>query len=490
MKLLFPIICIFALATSLSAEEAEPSTEPLSLASQAMIQQVLKSLGDNLGRYNADPKMLSEAVANTLERADQIVEASQTKNQAETEALIAKIETTCLEAENPADLDTLFKKVTEQSLTSANPYGNGDRGQLSGAVTIIGSWQDLLNNRASGDAQAALRSIEQILRSLSQSPCISRSKVLAIKKEIETNATEQKREQAALKEKSRLDQYARQNLEQQREQDEMQRRQNPVLPDPEWPETLGSVSEIAPLLERLQALVLKFQKEFPGRGSASYGTFETRLFAVQRAAAESESSRPAGVIEVLGKSGESHARQQYINGRPNMFPPPASLINTISDFEAELLRSSFQSLFGDAAEVVPEDTESPRSYIGKIAKTLAGNGRYDELLELLPLISMSSIYGVGGDSSWIKADTEGIAAFLQANAFLEADDLRNAVPAFRKVIESGGRYAPIDESAETLARTEREIPGRDEAHPLSITRQPAGMPRRPARYHPPSHRDG
>ena len=148
MKLLFPILCISALATSLSAEEAEP----LPLASQTMIQQVLKSLGENLGRYNTDAKMLSEAVASTLERTNQIVEASQTKNRAETEALIASVEKTCLEAEKPADLDTLFKKVTEQSLTSANPYGNGDRGQLSGAVTIIGSWQDLLSSRASGDA--------------------------------------------------------------------------------------------------------------------------------------------------------------------------------------------------------------------------------------------------------------------------------------------------------------------------------------------------
>ena len=268
------------------------------------------------------------------------------------------------------------------------------------------------------------------------------------------DAVEQKHKRAEVEQKGVFARIAQEK----QEKKERDRRQNPTLPDPKWPETLGSLSDISPLVERLQALVLEFQKEFPQRGIASYGTFENRLSAVQRAAAESNSSRPAGVIEVLGKLDESDARQQYVGGRPSIFPPPVSLINSVIDFESELLKSSFQSLFGDSAEVVPEEAESPRSYIGRIAQALADRKQYGELLELLPLVSISKIYGSSGDSDWIRADMSGITSFRQASAFLEAEDIRNAVPAFRKVIESGGRHAPVEESAKILAQLKEKYP--------------------------------
>ncbi len=455
----FLLVLPFLLITNpISAQEEEK----IPLPAQENIIRALEALQTKFSGPGATLEDADTHLELILSQAKTLVENSRQAETKKTEALFAKIEEACLSAEKPSDLDALFATVTKESLAVQHGYGVGRSTQqsLHSASIIIGCWQDHLVAKKSGDSKASLRALDKVIQSLQQSPCIARSKVLAIKNSTKETAEKQSLAEDIAKQEARAAATLRDQAAKLREQQEVHRMRNPMLPDPEWPTSLGSIAEASLLLERLRKLQLEHEKEHASNYSAksSYGDLEKRLIILQLAAASGESSRPADVIKHLGLRPSDTLKRSFTTIHATDFPPPASLIADITDIEFSLILAAFESLFGSSVEIIPEKQESPRSYVTRLAEAFAMQEKFGQLTELLSLVQIAGIFNKGSDSQWVSVDIKGIEAYQKATSFLEAKDLRNAVPALREVIESTGRIAPAAKAAKILAELKTAHP--------------------------------
>lgn len=138
----------------------------------------------------------------------------------------------------------------------------------------------------------------------------------------------------------------------------------------------------------------------------------------------------------------------------NILKSPATLGNTLGKehllkLRAYFIRQLFAEMAEDYSDATMAENESTEAFLFRALKVENDLGDYEAFLDLVQLYRL-----VGMDSSiprWLTSDEAGIAAYVRAERFLEANDPMSAIPFLRSVVsEIDGKYTPTKKAMKQL----------------------------------------